>query len=146
MLKCGCIDPGILPKQRPSNYKINKEIIKTRIGGHIIVLNYCDTCHIYRPPRTSHCSRCDNCVERFDHHCLWLANCIGKRNYKYFYMLLLSLNFNSLFQIGFCAYALVLEIMEKYFTSNNYNFIKITTWYGKNNSKNYKFFIFVNIL
>ena len=110
MLKCGCIDPGILPKQRPSNYKINKEIIKTRIGGHIIVLNYCYTCHIYRPPRTSHCSRCDNCVERFDHHCLWLANCIGKRNYKYFYMLLLSLNFNSLFQIGFCAYALVLEI------------------------------------
>ena len=110
MLKCGCTDPGILPKQRPPNYKINKEKIKTRIGGHVIILNYCYTCHIYRPPRTSHCSRCDNCVERFDHHCLWLANCIGKRNYKYFYILLLSLNFNSLLQIGFCIYVLVLDI------------------------------------
>ena len=113
MLKCGCTDPGILPKQKMNfHYITKKEKMKFRIDGHILQLNYCYTCNIFRPPRTSHCSRCDNCVERFDHHCLWLGNCIGKRNYKYFYTFLVSLNLNSLLQIGFCIYVMVIDIQK----------------------------------
>ena len=113
MIRCGCSDPGILPKQKPDiDRVVHKENIKSRLDGHIIILNYCYTCNIYRPPRTSHCSRCDNCIERFDHHCLWLGNCIGKRNYKFFYMLLLCLNLNALLQIGFCIYVLILDVKK----------------------------------
>ena len=113
MLKCGCIDPGILPKQiENNNYIIKKEKMRYKINGHILLLNYCYSCNIFRPSRTSHCSRCDNCVERFDHHCLWLGNCIGKRNYKYFYAFLLSLNSNCIFQIIFCIYVEFLDIKK----------------------------------
>ena len=110
MILGGCTDPGILPRQ--SNdfyYGTNRPLHRYVVNGHKIILTYCYSCSMFRPPRTSHCSVCDNCVERFDHHCLWLGTCIGKRNYKYFFCLITTLFFSDLFQIGSGIYYIVIQ-------------------------------------
>ena len=119
----GCTDPGILPRQGDDfYYNTNRPLLKTIVNGHVITLTFCYSCSSFRPPRTSHCSLCDNCVERFDHHCLWLGTCIGKRNYKYFYLLIFCLNFSSTYQIIYSIYYIIFQI-KKFKNKENYSLL-----------------------
>ena len=68
----------------------------------------CPDCQVLRSLRSKHCAICKRCVERFDHHCPWLNNCVGVNNHNSY---LAFLYFLSLFLILSVASA-VLSIMD----------------------------------
>ena len=40
----------------------------------------CPYCKENKIDTTVHCYYCGICIENYDHHCIWLSNCIGKNN------------------------------------------------------------------
>lgn len=63
-------------------------IIFHQTGNH---RDNCSTCGTLRVARSKHCGSCGHCVLFFDHHCVWFNNCIGMRNYRWFFSFLTSL-------------------------------------------------------
>ena len=94
---CAFTDPGVFPintltpnELKNANCCSNNRVFY--INGMRHKIRFCYTCQIIRPLGTSHCKTCNICVEKFDHHCPWVGNCIGKNNYKYFFIFLILLN------------------------------------------------------
>ncbi|CAN6925039.1 unnamed protein product [Brassica oleracea var. botrytis] len=56
--------------------------------GNSRVGMYCMLCNCEVHTSSKHCRRCDKCVDGFDHHCKWLNNCVGRKNYMSFVSLI----------------------------------------------------------
>ena len=78
------INPGIPEK----NYYLNE--YKTNDSR-----NYtkCKLCNITVPEELNigHCTECNICIKKYDHHCKWAGKCIGKGNILFFYFFCISL-------------------------------------------------------
>ncbi|PIA50005.1 hypothetical protein AQUCO_01300622v1 [Aquilegia coerulea] len=51
-------------------------------------IRFCRKCNQLKPPRCHHCSVCGRCILKMDHHCVWVVNCVGALNYKFFLLFL----------------------------------------------------------
>lgn len=63
----------------------------------------CKKCNFVKPGRTHHCSVCKSCVMKMDHHCPWLANCVGYKNYRYFVCFLIWVTITTSYVALVCS-------------------------------------------
>lgn len=61
---------------------------------------FCESCLIIQSEPTKHCKLCEGCCTRFDHHCVFIAKCVGLKNHRSFIYFLMS----SI--IGICLFCL----------------------------------------
>jgi hypothetical protein len=74
----------------------------------------CRTCKFIKPARSKHCSLCKACVARADHHCIWVNNCLGRGNYKYFLGLLGSTSILLAYGAYLCYITLAPQVNEHF--------------------------------
>ncbi|KAG9396071.1 DHHC palmitoyltransferase [Carpediemonas membranifera] len=80
-----CIVTG--PGNPPFKEAIESGDVKINTDS-TVKIKICKKCHRIKPERCHHCSLCKKCVYRMDHHCPWIATCVGHYNYPYFYKFL----------------------------------------------------------
>jgi palmitoyltransferase ZDHHC13/17 len=83
-------DPGVIKATMEERFYTIIELSE-KGGMGFEPSSFCSACLVSRPVRSKHCSVCDKCVAKLDHHCPWIGNCVGYKNHKYFIGFLFTL-------------------------------------------------------
>lgn len=98
-------------EQPPSEY-MTLHMLKSNNSSY----RYCTKCSVWKPDRCHHCSTCNRCILRMDHHCPWFATCVGFYNHKFFAQFLMYVTAYSGFD-----FVVSLSILWKFFADEKYN-------------------------
>lgn len=85
-------NPGNIPMDDPTWDSVPSKTIhepetqEKKVTGE---RRYCKWCVKYKPDRSHHCRICKTCILKMDHHCPWICNCVGGKNHKFFFLLVL---------------------------------------------------------
>ena len=83
-------DPGYLDKSN-SNYSNLLEILEDKKD----VTKYCPITFILIKDNSKYCLICQKYIIGFNHHCYWVGNCIGEKNFNKFMILILICIINT---------------------------------------------------
>ncbi len=117
-LKSMFTSPGYVPPSYKNKDDINTQYNNMNISHKHL---FCKKCQNDRPPRAHHCKVCKMCVLKMDHHCPWIANCVGFNNQKFFYQFLFYATFGDLVAFFILISRLFYLDSESYSDGNNSN-------------------------
>ncbi|KAM9372813.1 palmitoyltransferase ZDHHC13 [Phaethornis superciliosus] len=85
-------DPGYI---KTSEEERKENIAALAEAGCLDFRTFCTSCLVRKPLRSMHCLACHSCVARYDQHSLWLGQCIGIGNHRYYLLFLSFLTMTS---------------------------------------------------
>lgn len=101
-LRASFCDPGIITHDIQPPGEIPSEEIKR-----------CKRCKdVWKPMRAHHCSECNVCIFKMDHHCPWINSCVGIKNTKYFFLFTLYTGLGALLGIAIIITSFILLLQD----------------------------------
>merc|ERR1719313_1377370 len=83
-------DPGAEGKRPQGNSAVEDGQRALAKGEYFSAHRLCYTCWRIRGPRSKHCPMVGQCVDGFDHYCVFIDNTVGKGNHRIFLMVLIT--------------------------------------------------------
>jgi len=80
---------------------------------------FCNVDMTFVNESSKHCKRCNRCTEDFDHHCKWINNDVGSKNYKSFIALIMGVLAYLLIYLAMAVVLTVDYANDNSLTGNN---------------------------